>query len=450
MEKVIVVGANHAGTHAITTLADNYGESVHVTTYDRNNNISFLGCGMALWIGNVIPNADGLFYATPEGLAAKGVDVYMNHDLIAVDFDNKVVTVKNLDTDEEKQDSYDKLIIATGSWPILPKLPGINLENVVYAKIFQNAQHIIDKLQDKDIKRVAVVGAGYIGVELVEAFKENGREAILINDQNVLNNYYDEPFQNMMRDRMAENGIELVLGELVQEIVGNDEGKVTGVITDKGHKYDVDMVLMSIGFHANTGVFKDTALELNPNGSIKVNNRQETNIPGVYAIGDCADIENNASEARASVMLATNAVRTGLVAGHNAAGTDIEMQGVQGSNAIHVFGLTLCSTGMTEEVARRQGFDAGTVTVNEWLKPEFMPENDKVTLKIVWDKKSRRILGAQMASDTDITLALHMFSLAIQEQYSIDKLALLDLFFLPHFNQPVNFITKAGMLALGK
>jgi len=450
MEKVIVVGANHAGTYAITTLADNYGDSVHVTTYDRNNNISFLGCGMALWIGKVIEKPDGLFYATPEGLEEKGVDVYMNHELVSVDFENKKVVVKDLERNEEKEDTYDKLILAVGSWPILPKIPGIDLENVVYAKIFQNAQDIIEKLKDKDIKKVAVVGAGYIGVELVEAFKRNGRDAVLINDQNVLNNYYDEAFQNMMRDRLAENDIELVLGELVQEIVGDDEGKVAAVVTDKGNRYDVDMVLMSIGFHANTGLFKDTELALNPNGSIKVNDRQETNIPDVYAIGDCADIENNAMDHRASIMLATNAVRTGVVAGHNAGGKEIEMLGVQGSNAIHIFGLTLCSTGMTEEVAKREGFDVGTVTVNEWLRPEFMPENDKVTLKVVWDKESRRILGAQMASDTDITLALHMFSLAIQEEYSIDKLALLDLFFLPHFNQPVNFITKAGILALGK
>ena len=449
MEKIIVIGANHAGTYAITTLADNYSDSVEITTYDRNNNISFLGCGMALWIGNVIPNSDGLFYATPELLEEKGVNVYMNHELQAVDFNHKKVIVKDLATDAVKEDTYDKLIIAVGSWPILPNIPGIDLENVMFAKIFQNAQDIIERLQDKDIKRVAVVGAGYIGVELVEAFKQNGREAILINDQNVLNNYYDEAFQNLMRNRIAENGVQLVLGEKVEEILGQD-GKVTAVVTDKGHRYDVDMVLMSIGFRPNTQIFADTELALNPNGSIKVNNKQETNITDVYAIGDCADIENNATDERGSIMLATNAVRTGIVAGHNAGGTPVEMLGVQGSNAIHVFGLTLCSTGMTEEVAKKNGFNCNSVSVDEWLKPEFMPENDKVKLKVVWDKDSRRILGAQMASEADVTLALHLFSLAVQEQYSIDKLGLLDLFFLPHFNQPANFITKAGLLALGK
>ena len=450
MEKVIVIGANHAGTYAIRTLAENYGDSVSVTTYDRNDNISFLGCGMALWIGNVIDEPSGLFYATPEELESKGVSVFMKHDVEGVDFENKVVKVRDLATGELKEDSYDKLIIAIGSWPILPPLPGMDLENVVFAKIFQNAQDIIAKLKDKDIKRVAVVGAGYIGVELVEAFKQNGREAVLINDENVLNNYYDEDFQNMMRDRIGENGVELVLGEKVEEILG-ENGKVVGVRTDKGHEYQVDMVLMSIGFRANTKMFQGTDLELNPNGSIKVDNHQQTNIPGVYAIGDCADVENNATHERTSIMLATNAVRTGIVAGHNAAGnTAIEMLGVQGSNAIHVFGLTLGSTGITEGIAKKRGINYNTVTVDEWLRPEFMPDNAQVKLKIVWDKDTRRILGAQLASNEDITLAVHFFSLAIQEQYSIDKLALLDLFFLPHFNQPANFITKAGLLALGK
>ncbi|MGL5042084.1 MAG: FAD-dependent oxidoreductase [Culicoidibacterales bacterium] len=449
MEKVIVIGANHAGTHAILTLADNYGESVKVTTYDRNNNISFLGCGMALWISDVISSPEGLFYATPEALEDKGVNVFMNHDLLSVDFDNKSVVLKDLETGNTKEDTYDKLVLAVGTWPILPKIPGSDLENVVFAKIFQNAQDIMERLKSPEIKKVAVVGAGYIGVELAEAFKDCGKEIVLINDQNVLNNYYDTEFQDMMRDNMTAHGVEMALGDLVTEITGKD-GKVSGVVTNSGNKYDVQMVLMAIGFKPNTDLFAQTALELNSNGSIKVNNKQQTNIKDVYAIGDCADIQNNASEKRAHIALATNAVRTGIVAGHNVGGTAIEMQGVQGSNAIHIYGLTLCSTGMTEQIAKSQGFNCNSVTVTELLKPAFMPDNDEVTLKIVWDKDSRRILGAQIASKTDITLALHLFSMAVQEKYSIDKLALLDLFFLPHFNQPANFITKAGLRALGK
>ncbi|MEG0568794.1 MAG: FAD-dependent oxidoreductase [Erysipelotrichales bacterium] len=447
MEKVIVIGANHAGTYAIQTLADNY-KDVEVTAYDRNDNISFLGCGMALWIGNVINSSDGLFYATPEGLAEKGANIFMNHELQSVDFDNKKILVKDLKSGEVKEDNYDKLILGVGSWPILPNLPGMDLENVVYAKIFQNAQDVMNRLANPAIKKVAVVGAGYIGVELVEAFKAHGKEIVLINDQNVLNNYYDPEFQDAMKQNLVDNGVELALGEMVTEIKGKD-GKVSGIKTDK-NEYEVDMVLMSVGFHPNTEMFKDSSLDMAKNGAIIVNKRQETSIKDVYAIGDCATIYSNAMNDDAYIALATNAVRTGIVAGHNAAGTGIEMQGVQGSNAIHIYDLTMCSTGITEEVARRQGFDVGTVTVTDTIRPAFMPDNNDVTLKVVWDRESRRILGAQMMSKEDITLALHMFSLAIQEQYSIDKLALTDLFFLPHFNQPANFITKAGLLALGK
>lgn len=449
MEKVIVVGANHAGTHSILTLADNYKESVEVTAYDKNSNISFLGCGMALWIGHVIPGPEGLFYATPEELSNKGVNVKMEHELVAADLDAKNVTMRNLQTGEEFVDTYDKLILAMGSWPIIPNIPGIDLDNVVYAKIFQNAEDVIKRLNNPEIQRVAVVGAGYIGVELAEAFKQNGKEIILINEKNVLNNYYDIEFQEMMQKNLIEHGVQVELGEMLTEIKGTD-GKVSGIVTSNGKEFDVDMVLMSVGFRPNTSILKDSGLEFAPNGAIKVDNKQETNIKGVYAVGDCSDIQNNALKDRSYIALATNAVRTGLVAGHNAAGTEIEMLGVQGSNAIHIFGLTMCSTGLTEEKAREAGFDCNSVTVTDLIKPAFMPDNEEVTLKVVWDKESRRILGAQIVSKADITLALHVFSLAVQEQYSIDKLALLDLFFLPHFNQPKNFITTAGLLALGK
>ncbi len=447
MQKVIVIGTNHAGTHAVQTIVDNY-QDVEVATYDKNNNISFLGCGMALWIGNVIENGDGLFYATPEGLENAGAQVFMEHELMSVDYDQKIVTVKNLKTGEEITDNYDKLILAIGSWPILPKLPGHDLENIVYAKIFQNAENVIEKLKDPTIKQVAVVGAGYIGVELAEAFRENGKEVYLINDADVLNRYYDQEFQKQMHENLEAHGVNVKIGERVTEFVG-ENGKVTAVKTDT-ETIEAQLVLMSIGFKPNTDMVRDDRLKMLANGAIITDEHMETSIKDVYAIGDCATVINNATDEVAHIALATNAVRTGIVAAHSAMGTEIAMQGVQGSNAIHIFGLTMASTGLTEECAKLKGYNVSTTTVTDNIRPGFMPNNEKVTLKLVWDKDSRRILGAQLVSKEDVTLALHMFSLAIQEKYSIDKLALLDLFFLPHFNQPHNFITKAGLQALGK
>ncbi len=227
------------------------------------------------------------------------------------------------------------------------------------------------------------------------------------------------------------------------------DNKLSGIVKDK-NIYDVVFVLLSVGFWPLTDLVKGSKLDFDGKGAIIVNNNQETNIPGVYAIGDCATIYNNASNRKEHIALATNAVRTGIVAAHNAAGTPFAMQGVQGSNAIHVFGLTLCSTGLSEKSAKNLGMVVDSVTVTDNIRPEFMCENDEVTLKVVWNKETKEIVGAQIASKADITLANHFFSLAIQEKYTIDKLALLDLFFLPHFNKPVNFITLAGLEALKK
>ncbi len=447
-KKIVVVGTNHAGTHAILEIANNYKDTHEVITYDKNDNISFLGCGMALWIGGVIDTGDGLFYATPEALKEAGAEVFMKHEFKDIDFDNKIIQVEDLETGKMKSESYDKLIFAIGSWPILPPLPGHDLENIIYAKIYQNAQLAIEKIKDPSIKKVTVVGAGYIGIELVEAFKMNGKEVTLINDMDVLNRYYDSNFQEMMRSNLEKNDIHMHLGETVTEFKGTN-GKVSKVITTKG-EYDTDLVLMSIGFKPNTALLRNKGIELTEKGAIVTNNKMETSVKDVYAIGDCATVYNNGSKKFENIALATNAVRTGIVAGHNACGTPLEMLGVQGSNAIHIFGLTLCSTGLTECVAKGQGMDVDSIELTDLIKPAFMPENDEITLKVVWEKGSNRIVGAQMASTTDITLALHFFSLAIQEKYTIDKLALTDTFFLPHFNQPHNFITKAGLLALGK
>lgn len=446
-EKVIVIGTNHAGTYAVSTLADNYSKNLEVVTYDSNNNISFLGCGMALWIGGVIDKPDGLFYATPDSLREKGVSVYMEHLVTNVDTEKKEIKILN-EKNNEIVDTYDKLIIAVGSWPIKPPIPGIELENVIYAKLFQHAEHAKELMNNDEINHVTVVGGGYIGIELVEAFKENGKEATLITDGKVLNRYYDEDFCEKMSVNLTNHDINVREDELVKEILGED-GKVTGIKTDKD-TYQTDAVLMSVGFSANTKFLDSTNIERNERGVILVDKHQKTSVPDVYAIGDCATMYSNATNSSEHIALATNAVRSGIIAGHNVGGLEVEHNGVQGSNAIHIYGLTLTSTGLNTEGAKLQGYDIDSVEVTDTIRADFMPENYEVKIKVIWDKKTLRILGAQIMSEYDITLAINMFSLAIETGYTIDKLATLDIFFLPHFNKPENFITKAGLLALNK
>ena len=452
MSKIVVIGANHAGTACIKTMLTNYGDANEIVVFDQNSNISFLGCGMALWIGEQISSGDGLFYSNKEELEKLGAKVYMNSPVSTIDYETKTVTA--LVDGKEHVETYDKLIFATGSQPVLPPIKGAaikegslefeaTLKNLQFVKLYQNAADVIEKLKDEDIKRVAVVGAGYIGVELAEAFQRKGKEVVLIDVADTcLAGYYDRDLTDKMSKNLEDHGIKLAFGETVKEVAGTD--KVEKIITDK-NEYDVDMVILAVGFRPNTA-FAGEGIERFRNGAFLVNKHQETSIPGVYAIGDCATIFDNATRDTNYIALASNAVRTGIVAAHNACGTELEGIGVQGSNGISIYGLNMVSTGLTLEKARRLGFDAAVTEYTDNQKPEFMEHgNFPVTIKIVYDKDSRRILGAQLASTEDISMGIHMFSLAIQEGVTIEKLALTDIFFLPHFNKPYNYITMAAL-----
>ena len=442
MSKIIVVGANHAGTAALNTILDNY-KGNEVIAFDANSNISFLGCGMALWIGNQISGPEGLFYSTKEKLEAKGAKIYMETPVETIDYDKKIVYAKGYDG-TTYEESYDKLILATGSLPIIPNVEGRDLENVEQVKLYQNAESVIEKLKNESIRDVVVVGAGYIGVELAEAFKRKGKSVTLIDCVDTcLGGYFDKEFTECMKKRLLDNGIQLAFGETVKKLTG--EGKVSGVITDK-NEYSTDMVIMAVGFRPNTNLAGDK-IKLFRNNAFLVDMHQETNIKDVYAIGDCATVYDNSIGDTNYIALASNAVRSGIVAAHNSCGTKIESVGVQGSNGISIWGYNMVSTGLTLEKAKRLGFNAVATDYDDYQRPQFMDKNYKVKIRIVYDELSRVIIGAQMASDYDISMGIHMFSLAIQEKVTIDKLKLLDIFFLPHFNQPYNYMTMAALTA---
>ncbi len=443
MSKIVVVGANHAGTAAVNTILS---KSVNdeVVVFDANSNISFLGCGMALWIGNQISGSEGLFYSNKTALEAKGAKVYMETPVTGIDYDQKTVFAKDKDGNVIEQ-SYDKLILATGSLPIIPNIPGKDLENVQLVKLFQHAEDVIKKLENPDIRNVVVVGAGYIGVELAEAFERHGKQVTMIDvAETCLSAYYDDEFTAMMRKNLEEHGIRTVFNEKVTELRGN--GNVEEVVTDKG-RYQADMVVLSIGFRPNTELGCDK-LDTLRNGAYLVNKQQETSIPDVYAIGDCATVYDNAIDDVNYIALATNSVRSGLVAAHNVLGIPLESAGVQGSNGISIYDLKMVSTGLTLNKAKSLGIDAMATDYEDLQKPEFIEHgNPPVKIRIVYDAVSRVILGAQMASTYDVSMGIHLFSLAIQEKVTIEKLALTDIFFLPHFNKPYNYITMAALSA---
>lgn len=442
--KVVVIGCTHAGTAAIKNLKA-LNPDAEVTVFERNDNISFLSCGIALYVGGVVSDPKGLFYSSPEELKSLGVNTKMKHDVKNVDIKGKKLTVENLETGEVFDETFDKLIITSGSWPIIPRnIEGIDLENVLLCKNYNHANEIIER--SKSVKRVVVVGAGYIGVELVEAFRDNGKEVILVDaEDRILSKYFDKEFTNVAEESFREKGIVLATGEKVVKIEGVN-GKVSKIITDK-NEYETDMVIMCIGFVPNTALFKGQ-LEMLPNGAIKVDEYMRTSDKDVMAAGDCCSVFYNPLNMERYIPLATNAVRMGTLAGLNLVENKAKSLGTQGTSGIKIYENNMAATGITEALARSLDLEIETVIVNDNYRPEFMPTYEKVTLKVVFDKYTRIVLGAQLNSKVDLTQSINTLSVCIQNHMTIDDLAFVDFFFQPHYNKPWNFINLAGLAAL--
>jgi len=440
--KVAVIGCTHAGTAAIVNTAKKHPDA-EITVYERNDNISFLSCGIALYVGGVVKDPQGLFYSSPEALAELGVKTKMSHDVLDIDVDNKILKVKDLTSGEEFEDNFDKLIITTGSWPIVPKIEGIDLDNILLSKNYAHSNTIIEKA--KSANRIVVVGAGYIGVELVEAFEMNGKEVTLIDGMDrVLSKYLDKEFTDTAEDEFRNHGIKLALGETVSKFEGKD-GKVTKVITNKG-EYEADLVILCIGFRPSTALFKDK-LDMLPNGAIIVDEYMRTSKEGIFAAGDCASIVYNPTGKREYIPLATNAVRMGTLIGRNLVEPTTKYMGTQGTSGIKIYDYNIASTGLTEASAKAAGLNVKTVSATDNYRPEFMPTFDSATVKVVYDEESEVILGAQIISKTDLTQLMNTMSVVIQNKMTIDELAFVDFFFQPHFNKPWSLLNIVALSA---
>ncbi|QJG67048.1 FAD-dependent oxidoreductase [Mycoplasma phocoenae] len=451
--KILVVGANHAGTSFLRTLKTVHPEA-EIVCYDRNTNTSFLGCGIAVWVSGEFKDPSGLFYSSPQSLVKDyNIDLKVNHEVIHINKEKKIVTVRDNATGKEFEDTYDKLVFAGGTWPIEPPFKGREYKNIMLSKLFQHAEEIVKAAEDKNVKDVVVVGAGYIGVELVEAFHIQGKKVTLIDLQDrVIPNYFDSEFTDVMETNMKKLGINLRLGESVKEFKSKDNVNVSSVVTDKG-EYAADLVILCIGFKPRTDMI--SGVEKLPNGAIVVDefNRSITD-KDIYAIGDSCAMKNVVTNTQHHTALATNAVKSGLIAALDIAGLHIPFPGVAGTNAINVFNCHYASTGLTKQMALKLGFKDEDVAEQIWTdndRPEFMNTYEKVSCKIVYNPKTFKLLGVQIGSwgKQVHTEVIYMFALALQKGLTLPEIALTDVYFLPHFNKPFNFFLVPILNALG-
>lgn len=442
--KVIVVGCTHAGTAAIVNLKEIHPNS-DVTVYEKNDNISFLSCGIALSVNKVVTEPEKLFYNSPEGLAKIGVNTKMKHEVTDIDFDNKKVKVKDLTSGKEFEDNYDKLVLTLGSWPIVPRFEGGNLENIELCKNYDHAKTIIAK--SSNAKNVVIIGAGYIGVELVEAFEDLGKKVTLIDaEDRIMSKYLDKDFTDIAEKEFSSRGVNLVLGEKVQKFEGAN-GKVTKVVTENG-SYDGDLVVLCIGFAPNTKLIKDK-LETLPNGAIIIDEYMRTSKKDVFAAGDCCVVKYNPAGDERYIPLATNAVRMGTLVAKNIVEPILKYLGTQGTSGIKIYEQNIASTGLTEEVAKKTTkFNVGSVILTDNYRPEFMPTFEPATIKLVYDKDTRVIIGGQIVSKIDLTQFMNTLSVVIQNKMTLEDLAVTDFFFQPHYNKPWSLLNAVALKAL--
>ncbi|CEH34218.1 FAD-dependent oxidoreductase [Romboutsia lituseburensis] len=442
--KVIVIGCTHAGTAAVVNIKDKYPES-EVVIYEKNDNVSFLSCGIALNVADVVKDTQKLFYNSPENLQTLGIKTNMQHEVLNIDFENKSIIVKNLLTSETFEDSYDKLVLTLGSWPIVPNFEGGNLDNIVLCKNYDHAKTITSKCSDA--KNVVIIGAGYIGVELAEAFEIQGKNTTLIDaEDRIMAKYLDKEFTDIAEKEFKEKGVNLVLGQKVQKFEGNDS-KVSKVVTDKD-EFEADLVILCIGFAPSTKLIQGK-LDTLPNGAIIIDEYMQTSEKDVFAAGDCCVVKFNPANDTRYIPLATNAVRMGTLIGKNLVKPTLKYMGTQGTSGIKIYSQCIASTGMTEEVAKNTtNLNIDSVIATDNYRPEFMPTYEEATLKLVFDKDSRKVLGGQIVSKIDLTQFANTLSVVIQNEMTIEELAMTDFFFQPHFNKPWSLLNIAALKAL--
>lgn len=443
--KVAVIGGTHAGVFSAKQIvAEVPGAEVHV--FEKNDTVSYLSCGTALWIGDNVSSPDRMFYESPESMKNQGIHMHVNTEVTAVDLQAKSLGIKSLDDDSTRQDTFDKIVITTGSKAVVPPIPGIDSEKIYMSKSWNDAKRL--KERTADIKSAIVIGAGYIGAELAEQLSINDKDVTMIDAaERVLANNVSPKLSGIVAQKYEDHGVKLVMNEKVVGFEDTADGII--VKTDAG-SYEAELAILGIGFRPNTDLVADQ-LDMMDNGAIKTNEYMQTSVEDVYAAGDSTAVFYNPTQAYDYIPLATNAVRQGMLVGRNIEKPTIAYQGTQASSAVELYETAIGTTGITSvEGATAKGIDADSISIEEDYRPDFMLSTTEVVASLVWEKGTRRIIGAEFLSAHDVTQAANVISLAIENKMTIDQLAMSDFFFQPNFSQPINYISSVAMAAVAK
>lgn len=444
--RILVIGCTHAGTNAVQQILLAHPDT-EVTVIERHDDISFLSCGISLYLEGTVKRLEDMFYSSPAELRRMGATVLTRHEVQHVDVQNHSAHIVDLDADEELDFKYDKLIITTGSTIKRPTLVGANNPKVMPCKSYVHAQRLAQATQDGKAHDIAVIGAGYVGTELAESFVRTGHHVTLIeSNPQILQNYLDVDNSTKAATLMRDHDIDVRLNDTVKGFSDGDADKL--IVQTQTDTISVDLAVLAIGFTPVTTLLQGQ-VELDKHGAIMVNDYQQSSDPDVYAAGDCAITRSNPTGKTAYVPLASAAVRQGRLAGINVFGNTVPNHGTQGTSAMRLFGTCFATTGLTLQNAFHQGLtDCRSITWRGTWRPGYMPSTDRLTITLVYDRPSRRILGAQLISKHEVAQSANALSIAIQNNNTIDDLANIDMLFQPNYDDPFNYLNLAAQQAV--
>ncbi|MBN8208635.1 CoA-disulfide reductase [Bacillus sp. NTK071] len=441
--KVVIIGGDAAGMSAAMQIVRN-DENAEVVTLEKGNIYSYGQCGLPYVISGKIESSEKLIARTVDTFRNKyGIDARVYHEVTEVDTDNKVVKGTNLKTGEAFTENFDKLLIATGVSPVKPGWDGIDLDGIHTLKTIPDAEKVIMDLDDS-INKVAVIGGGYIGLEMAEAFRELGKEVRIIELGPQLASIFDEDMAEFIHEEAERNNVSVHTNEGVQSFKGDT--RVKKVVTDKG-EYEADLVLVSVGVKPNTGFLKDCGLHMTENGAIQVNRYMETSMENIYAAGDCATHYHRVKERDDFVPLGTTANKQGRIAGLNIIGQPNTFKGIVGSSVIKFFELTLGRTGLSTKEAEELNLPYANCSTEATDIAGYYPEARELRVKIVYRDDNERILGGQFIGKYGVDKRVDVLATALYHNMSLHDIEDLDLSYAPPYNSVWDPLQQAARRA---
>lgn len=420
-------------------------KTAKVTVYEKTDVVSWGACGMPYYVGGFYDDAKNMLSRTPEEFAKSGIDLHINHEVLAVDSKNKTIKVKNLKTGEEFTDSYDTLFVATGSRAAMPPIENITLNNICTLKKFDDSlklRKILDT--NKNIKNTLVVGAGFIGIEVAHAFHHLGKNVRIIEmTDHILGEVFDIEISQKLAEHIKEKNIALNFEEKVLKFEGDENGNVKSVVTDKG-KYDCDLVLIATGEKPNTEFIKDTGIALYKNGAIVIDQECKTSIDSIYAAGDCATVYHAILNEQTYIPLATTANKLGRMVASNLLGGHDKFAGTFGSACILIFDIEAARTGITEKQAHDKNIEVKTTTITDKDHTSQYPNQEDITIKLVYQATTRKILGGQVFGKRGAVLRCDVIAACIKGGLTVEDLGMLDLCYAPPFARTWDALNVAG------